>query len=206
MVDRARLRRAAQRYAGHGWPVTPGAVLVGDRHRCDRPGCHTTGPHPAVDGWESAATTDPGRIGRWWQEDAYGVLLRTGVTFDVLDVPARLGLDVLGLQRMRAGTRAGTAAHGPVAVTPTGRWMFLVRVGDPLCPELDSCLDIVRHSEGSWVPAPPTRTAEGRVSWTVSPSASPPDLPASYAVQEMLVHYVGRPGRGRAGGVDRWAA
>lgn len=204
LVDRARLRRAALRYAEYGWPVTPGAALAGDRFACGRPGCPTTGAHPALDRWEAAATTDAARLAGWWRERAHGVLLATGSAFDVLDVPARLGLDVVNLLRLHAATPGGGRSRGPVAVTPTGRWMFLVRPGDPLCPELEACLDVVRHGAGSWIPAPPTRTVEGRVRWQISPMQVMLHLPTSYEVQELLVDYLGR--RARRVAVDQRAA
>jgi hypothetical protein len=187
IVDRTRLRRAALRYAAHGWPVTPGAVLAGHRFVCGRAGCPTTGAHPALDGWEGTATTDVPRVAAWWQHRPHTVLLATGTAFDVLDVPAKLGMRVLGASRLGADD-----LRGPVAVTPTGRWMFLVRPGDPLRPELEASLDVVRHGRGSWIPAPPTRTVEGRVQWTVSPEHVRWLLPGSYAVQDMLVDALGR--------------
>ncbi|HEY0697462.1 MAG TPA: DNA primase, partial [Micromonospora sp.] len=51
-LDRARLRRVAMRYAGHGWDVTPGACLARDRFVCGRAGCPTTGCHPALEDWQ----------------------------------------------------------------------------------------------------------------------------------------------------------
>jgi hypothetical protein len=94
---------------------------------------------------------------------------------------------VLGASRLGADD-----LRGPVAVTPTGRWMFLVRPGDPLRPELEGSLDVVRHGHGSWIPTPPTRTVEGRVQWSVSPEQVRWLLPESSAVQDMLVAALGR--------------
>ncbi len=52
-----------------------------------------------------------------WHSSPHSVLLATGEVFDVVDVPAHIG------------TAAGDRIRGPVAVTPFGRWMFLVRAG-----------------------------------------------------------------------------
>lgn len=188
-LDRARLRRAAVRFAEHGWDVTPGACFGGARFDCARPGCPTLGCHPALDGWEEAATTDFERITAWWRSRPHAVLLPTGRAFDVIEVSAHLGLRVLGAARLYASViGAGRGqVRGPVAVTPTGRWMFFVRPGDPLRPELSENLDVVRHGPGSWVPAPPTRLPEGPVRWSVSPDGTSWLLPDSYAVQAMLV-------------------
>ncbi|SDZ04614.1 Bifunctional DNA primase/polymerase, N-terminal [Micromonospora pattaloongensis] len=186
---RARLRNRALRYADHGWEVTPGACLSRGRFVCGRPGCPTIGCHPALERWEQAATRDPRQVAAWWQRHPHAVLLATGRAFDVLDVPTHLGLWVLGAARLHAriaGSDRGRV-RGPVAVTPTGRWMFLVRPGDPLRPELADSLDVVRHGRGSWVPAPPTVLPEGPVRWVVAPEETRWQLPASYAVQDMVV-------------------
>jgi hypothetical protein len=189
LVDRVRLRRAALRYAAHGWAVTPGACLEGHRFDCARPGCPIMGCHPAIDSWDDDASADTGRVLAWWRERPYTVLLATGRAFDVLEVPAALGLRVLGAARLHADVlgRDRTDTRGPVAVTPSGRWMFLVRPGAPLRPELDRRLDIVRHGLGSWIPAAPSRMPDGPVRWAVSPEETRWRLPEPDTVQAMLV-------------------
>jgi len=186
---RLRLRRLALRYAAHGWPVTPGARLSHGRFVCDRPGCPTSSCHPALESWDSAATDDRSRIAAWWDREPHAVLLATGRDFDVLELPARLGLRVLCTIRLRGGAAAPGQGQvrGPVAVTPTGRWMFLVRPGDPLRPELEESLDVVRHGTGSWIPAPPTRLPEGAVRWVVAPDETRWRLPDPYALQQIVL-------------------
>ncbi|AEV82437.1 DNA primase [Actinoplanes sp. SE50] len=181
-LDRVRLRRAAQTFAGHGWAVAPGAVLTGPRFDCGRPGCPITGCHPAVDSLAEAATTDPGRVAAWWRRRPHNVLLTTGERFDVLEVPALLGRPV------------ADRAAGPVAVTAGGRWMFLVRPGCPLRAELDLRQDVVRHGHGSWIPAPPSRMVEGPVRWVIPPSQVDwaPGDPGR--IQEMLAASAARTG------------
>ncbi|MFC4105643.1 bifunctional DNA primase/polymerase [Micromonospora zhanjiangensis] len=188
-LDRVRLRRVAMRYAGHGWDVTPGACLARHRFVCGRPGCPTTGCHPALTDWERSATADPARIAAWWRSRPHGVLLATGRAFDAIEVPAHLGQRVVDVTRWATALvgPGGCPGRGPVAVTPTGRWIFLVRPGDPLRPELDRCLFIVRHGLGSWIPAPPTRLPEGPVRWATAPEETRWRLPDPYAVQELLV-------------------
>ncbi|GIF11713.1 bifunctional DNA primase/polymerase [Actinoplanes teichomyceticus] len=176
-LDRVRLRRAARAYAGHGWAVAPGSYLTGLRFECGRPGCSITGCHPAVESLAESATADPGRVAGWWRRRPHNVLLPTGDAFDVLEVPAALGRPV---------TDSPAGAAGPVAVTAAGRWMFLVRPGCPLRDELDLRLDVVRHGRGSWIPAPPSRMAEGPVRWAVPPTAVDWALPDPERVQEML--------------------
>jgi hypothetical protein len=189
LLDRVRLRRAALRYASHGWAVTPGARLDGHRFDCDRPGCPIMGCHPAIESWEDDASADAAQVSVWWRRRPHAVLLATGQTFDVLEVPATLGLRVLGVARLHAGVHGHRRAdaRGPVAVTPGGRWMFLVRPGVPLRAELDCRLDVVRHGPGSWVPAAPSRMPDGPVRWAVSPDEARWRMPEPAAVQAMLV-------------------
>ncbi|MEU4427421.1 bifunctional DNA primase/polymerase [Actinoplanes sp. NPDC024001] len=181
-LDRVRLRRAALRYAEHGWPVTPGSYLTGHRFHCDRPGCPITGCHPALDTWAESASGDPARITGWWRHRPHAVLLTTGESFDVLEVPAPLARRAHGL--------------GPAAVTATGRWMLMVRPGRPLCPELERRLDVIRHGVGSWIPAPPSRMVEGPVRWAVPPEQVGWRLPDAEMVQERIAAALGPvPGR-----------
>ncbi|MEV0156146.1 bifunctional DNA primase/polymerase [Micromonospora sp. NPDC050686] len=183
-LERVRLRRVAVRYAVHGWEVTPGACLARSRFVCGRAGCPTVGCHPALEDWEQGASRDPARVATWWRNLPHGVLLPTGRAFDVLEVPAHLGRQVLEAVRSHP---AGAGVRGPVLVTPTGRWMFLVRPGDPLRPELEHCYQVVRHDRGSWVPAPPTRLPEGVVRWAVAPEQARWQVPDSYLVQNALI-------------------
>lgn len=178
LCSRLRLQHAALRMVAHGWPVMPGAPLRGDRFDCGRFGCHTQACHPARPGWQKITCRSRPAVHQWWRHTPHSVLLPTGFAFDVIEVPAPWGADALA-------TRGRDA--GPVAATPAGRWMFLVRAGEPLVPELASRLDLVRHYRGSWVPAPPTRLAEGAVRWVVSPDEVGWRLPAAGDLQERLV-------------------
>ncbi|WP_422773895.1 bifunctional DNA primase/polymerase [Plantactinospora sp. WMMC1484] len=189
-LDRVRLRRIAVRYAGHGWDVTPGACLARHRFVCGRAGCPTTGCHPALEQWERSATADPARVATWWRLRPHSILLATGRAFDVLEVPAYLGRYALERARPRLHGAASAQGRGPVAVTPAGRWMFLVRPGEPLRPELEQSLYVVRHGLGSWIPAPPTRLPEGTVRWVVSPEETRWRLADPYGIQELLVEAV----------------
>jgi Bifunctional DNA primase/polymerase, N-terminal len=198
---RATLRRAAIRYARHGWPVIPGAFLIHDRYLCG-PLCPTVGCHPAIDDWQRQATVDPATIAGWWADTPYSVLLATGHAFDVIDVPARLGrpacqlLGAGGDARPGASAASGASAGaGPVAETRTGRWMFLVSPRGRLRAELAGQLDVVIHGEQSWIPAPPTRSPAGPIRWVVSPAAAAWRLPDSRLVQRALVVALSRSGR-----------
>lgn len=177
-LARLRLRRGALRLVTHGWPVAPGAPLCTDRFNCGRAGCPTQACHPAVERWEHAICYEPASVAGWWRRAPYSVLLPTGQVLDVIEVPAPLGAMVL--------TGPRTRGAGPVMATPTGRWMFLVRPGQPLLEGLARRLDLVRHTDGSWVPAPPTRLVEGAVRWVVSPAEVGWRLPDGAALQRRL--------------------
>jgi bifunctional DNA primase/polymerase-like protein len=155
---RAALRRAAIRYAAHGWPVIPGAYLVHDRFLCG-PLCPTVGCHPAVPDWPRQATVDRATVTGWWSAGAYSVLLATGTAFEVIDTPARFG----------ASAAAVLGGTGPVAVTPTGRWLYLVAPGTPLRAELAARFDVVLHGPDSWIPVPPTVSPTGPIRWHIAP-------------------------------------
>jgi hypothetical protein len=151
---RARLRHAALTYARHDWKVLAGARLCGKRFSCG-PGCRTRSCHPVAAGWEP--TSDTQTILHRWRHSPFSVLLATGDAFDAVEVPAHIGALAQG------------ALRGPVVVTPAGQWIFLVRPGEPLHPELTQHHDVVLHGPGSWIPAPPVRTPRGPVRWAVTP-------------------------------------
>jgi len=191
--ERAKLRRTAIRFAAHGWHVVPGAYLVGGRtgrhakerrFECGDLGCPTITCHPIVTGWTNLASTDPDRVANWWRERPYSVLLATGHAFDVLEVPAGLGrAAVLG--------DGHVAATGPVAVTPSGRWMFMVQPGHGVLPELSRHQDVLLHGIGSWVPAAPSPHFGGRVRWEIGPERNGWRLAEPYVIQNLMLDAIG---------------
>jgi len=138
-----------------------------------------------ADRWEQSATCDTQAITECWRETPHTILLPTGDQFEALDVPAYIGAP------------AGHTVQGPVAVTPTGRWMFLVRPGGRLHIDLVQHHDVVLHTEGSWIPAPPMRTPRGRVRWTVAPHETGWQVPDIRTVQTQLLRSLPRPGDNR---------
>lgn len=209
-VSHFRLRRAALRFADQGWSVTPGAWLepAGDdapqRFECGRPGCVTSSCHPALTHWDDDATTDPSQIEEWWQDAPYSLLLATGHGIEVIEVPALLGARAVCGPVTGPGRPSATGAlRGPVAVTPQDRWMFFVRTdvaapaeqagGIPapkaqaLRAELERREDVLFHTQGSWVPLPPTRLRSGPVRWEVSPDDVEWQLPTNDQMQQALV-------------------
>jgi hypothetical protein len=190
--ERSKLRRAAVRYAEHGWHVMPGAYLADDRDGrsaqrrfdCGEVGCRTVACHPAIPGWEFMPKPAASTVATWWRVRPYTVLLATGYAFDVLEVPAGLG-------RAALLGNGFVAARGPVAVTPGDRWMFFVRPGHGLLPTLAQHQEVVLHGQGSWVPAPPSPQLGGRIRWELTPEEHD-WLPAEpYAVQALMLDAIG---------------
>jgi hypothetical protein len=92
-----------------------------------------------------------------------GLLLATGTTLDVIEVPAAVGRRVCALLR-----EAGMAV--PVAATPTGSWWFPVTPQAALPAALRGRSDVVLHTDGAAVLAPPSETPDGWVHWRVAPA------------------------------------
>ena len=92
-----------------------------------------------------------------------GLLLATGTALDVIEAPAAVGRRVCAQLRS-----AGMAV--PVAATPTGSWWFPVSPGVVLPGLLRDHADVVLHTDGSAVLAPPSETPDGWVHWRVAPA------------------------------------
>ena len=94
-----------------------------------------------------------------------GLLLATGTALDVVEVSAAVG------RRVCAQLRAAGLAV-PVAATPTGTWWFPVTPGAVLPAALRERADVVLHTDGAAVLAPPSETPDGWVHWRVAPALS----------------------------------
>src|ERR1700683_2252988 len=133
---------AARQYSALGWPVCPGAQprergprgrQTRERHlqlrevrqggsgracSCDRVGCPAPGAHPLSPVWKLQATVDPAVIGHWWSEQpGASILLVTGRTFDVLDVPLPAGRLPAGGGRGGGGGRGARGGRAPARGT-----------------------------------------------------------------------------------------
>jgi hypothetical protein len=205
-VLRARRRRANERmglaacsYAAMGWPVCPGAQPRQRQQRerscsCDRIGCPAPGAHPLSPAWKLQATTDPAVTAHWWEERPQAsVLLVTGRSFDVLDVPADAGL--LAIRRLE---RSSFPA-GPVALSAAERALFFVATRAALADDdewwschLDCAPEVLPevsglrwHCRDSYVVAPPSRLSNGTAArWLVEPGTR--TLPDALRLLEVL--------------------
>jgi hypothetical protein len=180
-----RLLEAALGYAARGIPVYPvhwprpipgGASLACSCRRgaaCDRPAKHPLVRHGVKD-----ATTDPDRIGRWWQRWPQANLgLATGVVFDVLDIDGPAGLAALRQLQDAAGLRL----PGPVVATGGGgwhRWFTPTGLGNRPPRGLTH---VDWRGRGGCVVAPSSRHISGRTyRWLVAVDQAPlPEVPAA---------------------------
>ncbi|WP_030609897.1 bifunctional DNA primase/polymerase [Streptomyces sclerotialus] len=182
-----RLLDIAVRYAAERhWDVLPGAWLEDDGATpycsCGDHGCPAPGAHPLAADWSRSATGSTSVIHSLWTEHPRAaILLPTGRTFDALDVPETAGC--LALARMERRS----LPLGPVIRTPNRRMLFLVLPGaTPKVPGLvrklgwphPATLDLTAHGEGTYLPAPPTRTGRhAPVQWAIHPTPANRWLP-----------------------------
>ncbi|WP_422070706.1 bifunctional DNA primase/polymerase [Streptomyces hoynatensis] len=173
------------------WDVLPGAWLVSAgpdvRCSCAFAGCDAPGAHPAHADFRGLATGSASAVRRAWaRQPRAAVLLPTGRSFDVLDVPETAGC--LALARME---RTGVAL-GPVSAHPQGSMQFFVLPGGAarvpgLLRQLgwpSAGLGLRVAGEGGWVAAPPTRVGDrGRVQWVRRPTEANRWLPG---VEEVI--------------------
>ena len=150
-------------------------------------------PLPSSRTGPPSATTDIGQIADWWSGLPYSILLPTGLTFDVIEVPASIG------RRAAAALRA-VGVPVPIAATPTGEWLFPVLPGEPLRPDLAGRPGMTLHGRGSYLAAPPSVFPQGSIHWRVRPAACSWRLPDPYSVQDAMAEAVReRPQRGLGG-------
>ena len=193
--DRVPQQRQPRSWPGGTTPrIPPQGPRPGRACSCDRVGCPAPGAHPLSPAWKRQATADPAVVDKWWKEHPQaGILLVTGRSFDVLDIPAAAGL-VAVRQLERAGIRSG-----PVAVSAMERTLFFVatRAADGDEDEWWSCrLDcepevlpevtgLRWHCRDSYVVAPPSWLSNGMAArWLTEPDAQP--LPDALRLLEVL--------------------
>ncbi len=107
------------------------------------------------------------------------VLLATGDALDIVEVPAEVGRQVCRILR-----ESGEVV--PVAATPQGTWWFPMSAGHTLPAELGLYTDVVLHTDGIGVPAPPTERPDGWVQWRVSPARTGYHVPDAAIVADAV--------------------
>jgi Bifunctional DNA primase/polymerase, N-terminal len=116
------LRAWALHFATRGWhvfPITPGAKKP-----------------PAIDRWETRASTDPDQINHWWRHTPYTIGIATGPSgLVVVDLDTRKPGEAIPAPLSRLGIDSGTAVLRALArlrnstitptyavITPSGGW------------------------------------------------------------------------------------
>jgi Bifunctional DNA primase/polymerase, N-terminal len=180
-----RLLEAALGYGARGIPVypvhwprpTPSSASLACS--CSRgPTCDRPAKHPLVRHGVKEATTDPDRIGRWWQRwPQANVGLATGIVFDVLDIDGAEGLTAL-LKLPRA---ADLRLPGPLVATGGGGWHHWFRPTGLGNRPPHGLTHVDWRGKGGCVLAPPSRHISGRpYRWLVNLDQAPlAEVPAA---------------------------
>ena len=120
------------------------------------------------------------------------VLLATGDVLDVIEVPAEVGRQV-------CRTLRATGEVVPVAATPQGTWWFPMTARHALPAELSLHTDVVLHTDGIGVVAPPTERPDGWVQWRVSPARTGYHVPDAALLVDAVSEAVRRRHAGATG-------
>lgn len=152
---------AAMDYAARGWSVLP--LERGGKRPCGR-----LVPHGLKD-----ASTDAAVIRAWWAaEPEANVGLRTGESFDVLDIDGPAALDALEGAGPPADVRVvnGVAVgvddiEGPTVATPRGWHCYISPTGRGNTVNLGGLAGVDWRGVGGYVVAPPSAKPDG-TSWS----------------------------------------
>ncbi len=153
----------ALRYAAAmGWAVVPGCHQGLGGRQCERLDCLLAGPHPVAELVGSTGSRDDATLFRWWhQHPAAPVVLVTGRSFDVLDVPAYAAEEALRRIKL-TGHRLG-----PIARDGDRRLLIWLAPSCVRCADLmdrrpwaHGSLDLHRRRAGEYVTAPPFHGAQ----------------------------------------------
>jgi hypothetical protein len=177
---RTELRADAIGLAYHGWTVVPGTYPDGAAW-VGRAAADQHDPVPLHDDWLKLASAGADKVAALWSGQPFSLLLATGLVYDVLDLSAALG-------RLTAAELRNVGLPAPIAATPTGRWLFPVIAGEPLCADLADHPEVALHGLGSWVPLPPSPYVHGVVHWRVKPDVSGWHVPGSTEVQQAILN------------------
>jgi Bifunctional DNA primase/polymerase, N-terminal len=173
---RIELRAQAIGLAWRGWPVMPGTYPAGEQW-AGGVELEQSGPRPVHEDWAERVGADAETVAQWWNGGTYSLLVATGTVLDAIEVGDDLG-------RRTAAVLRSDGQPVPIAATPSGRWLFLTKSGQPLRPELS---DAVLHGADSWIPLPPSAYLHGIVHWRVRPEVCGWELPSSEVVQDAML-------------------
>ena len=157
-------------------PVFPVHTPLVDRCSCSTPECSSIGKHPRTDHGLHDATLDPETIRSWWQRwpDA-NIGVRTGITFDVLDIDSEPAGRALAIAAELTG--ADTTAcwnGGPMSTTGRGSHILYLPTGSGNGAELLGIKGVDWRGAGGYIVAPPSLHYSGtRYRWA---DTNPPNL------------------------------
>lgn len=177
---RIELRAQAIGLACRGWAVMPGTYPAGSQWAGGIGVASQDGPSPVHNDWADRIGAPADKVGDWWNGGPYSLLAATGTVLDAIEVGADLGRRTTEVLRAKG-------LPVPIAATPTGRWLFLIKSGQRLHTSLAEYSDVVLHGAGSWIPLPPTAFQHGIVHWRVRPEVCGWNLPDSQVVQRAMV-------------------
>lgn len=127
---------------------------------CPRPGCESPGKHPAIDSWQTAASTDMTVLKDWFSDDRYNIGVVCGPSGVVcIDVDPRNG----GTETMAALVEQLGPLPATVSADSGGggnHYVFLRPQGD-LVSKLGAGVDLLRDSRQFLVE--PSRHASGGI-------------------------------------------
>ncbi len=176
---RRHLRKAALECVDHGWPVVPGSwwSASAGRHVCDIPGCLAAGLHPAASEVGPVSPLSPlanladyalstrQLVTERWAKNAYTVLLATGASVNVIELPAALVQGDAASELWRI--------PGPIASLNGTVYLFTSDISDDLAEPFAANdlaqAGVVLHRAGSWVPIPPSVTSGHPTVWLCRP-------------------------------------
>jgi len=140
------LCEAAVAYVKAGWPVLPLRGPSYEQFVCNR------GP------------SDGASARLWWSDQPYGIGCRTGLLFDVIQVPASLGRPLMTVLK-----ELNTVLV--IEVDALAAWWFFVSPGSPVIGDFPRECQVRMLAAGGWVALPPTPCRGGPTSWVAAPPA-----------------------------------
>jgi hypothetical protein len=164
------LLKWALHYGRLGWHIFPVPFPTARGCSCwHGQKCPDPGKHPALKGWQKAATADLGQIAKWWKgkHRGYNIGLLTGPQSGVivLDVDDEEGAYLVAEKGL---------PPGPVAITGrasgAGRHYFFQHPGYRVKNKTETFTGIDTRGDGGFIVLPPSLHSSGNYyRWEIAP-------------------------------------